>query len=118
MVAFELVTLVHVSDELPQVGGQQLIMSATMWVSLAMTLVVVTRTAGTTHSPIHGSPVRAFPTSVRFSILLQGLLVALASSCRLLSSLSRIGLQGCIAQPKAESDFDKQAFTLLKVAGP
>jgi hypothetical protein len=46
---------------------------------------------------IYSSPVRAFPASVRFSVLLQGLLLAHASSRRLPSSPSRVGLRGCTA---------------------
>jgi hypothetical protein len=70
VMAFQRVAFVHVSDELPHVGGQQLVVFSTVWVSPTMSLIVFTWPAGTTHCPIYSSPVRAFPASVRFSVLL------------------------------------------------
>jgi hypothetical protein len=38
--AFELVAFVHVSDELPHVGGQQLVLSVNMWVWLQILALI------------------------------------------------------------------------------
>jgi hypothetical protein len=61
---------------------------------------------------------RSLPASVRFGILLQGLLIAHTSSRGLPPSPSRICLRGCITRSKAEGDLNKQAFSLSEVAGP
>jgi hypothetical protein len=52
--AFELVAFVHVSDELPHVGGQQLVLSVNMWAWLQILALISSKFRDKVCVRVHG----------------------------------------------------------------